>query len=98
MTISAAIFSIPVSELTSIRSSQWKLFVLASDLQIEVENLAAKLRYMEDAKKDVRSDIAVMKRATDKAGVEVAKAEEEKKKQVCFMISGGWIVEGYPYY
>eukprot|EP00794_Sanderia_malayensis_P008980 gene8980-9938_t len=52
-----------------------------SELQLEVENLAAKLRYMEDAKKDMRSDIAIMKRATDKTGVEVTKAEEEKRKQ-----------------
>ena len=47
-----------------------------------MENLATKLRYMENAKTDIRSDIAVMKRATEKAGVELAKAEEEKKKQV----------------
>ena len=37
---------------------------------------------MELAKTDVRSDIAVMKRAAEKAGVELDKAEEEKKKQV----------------
>ena len=37
---------------------------------------------MEEAKTDVRSDIAIMKRATEKSGVEVGKAEEEKKKQV----------------
>ena len=57
-------------------------------MQLEVENLATKLRYMEDAKTDVRSDIAVMKRATEKAGVELTKAEEEKKKQVsiCCMV------------
>jgi len=52
-----------------------------SELQLEVENLATKLRYMENAKTDIRSDIAVIKRTTEKAGVELAKAEEEKKKQ-----------------
>ena len=61
-------------------------FFTASELQLEVENLALKLRYLEDAKKDVRSDIAVMKRATEKAGVEIKKVEEEKKKQVKFIL------------
>ena len=61
-------------------------FFTASELQLEVENLALKLRYLEDAKKDVRSDIAVMKRATEKAGVEIKKVEEEKKKQVKFVL------------
>ena len=58
------------------------VFIAASELQLEVENLATKLRYMENAKTDIRSDIAVMKRATEKAGMELVKAEEEKKKQV----------------
>ena len=64
------------------------IFIAASELQLEVENLATKLRYMENAKTDIRSDIAVMKRATEKAGMELVKAEEEKKKQVSisFMI------------
>ena len=37
---------------------------------------------MEEAKEDVRADIAVMRRAAEKADTEVAKAETEKKKQV----------------
>lgn len=35
---------------------------------------------MEEAKEDVRADIAVMKRAAEKADTEVTKAELEKKK------------------
>jgi hypothetical protein len=37
---------------------------------------------MQEAKEDVRSDIAVMKRAADKAHGEVTQAEQLKKKQV----------------
>ena len=54
----------------------------AADLLAEVENLALRLYYMESAKNDVRSDIAVMKRAAEKAEMEVAKSEMEKQKQV----------------
>ena len=57
-------------------------FPLGSELQAEVENLALRLFYMESAKEDVRSDIAVMKRAAEKAETEVAKSETEKQKQV----------------
>ena len=39
---------------------------------------------MEEAKEDVRADIAVMKRAAEKADTEVTKAELEKKKQVWY--------------
>jgi len=54
----------------------------AKELRTEVENLAARLHYMEEAKEDVRADIAVMKRAAEKVDTEVTKAEMEKKKQV----------------
>ncbi|KAI8501057.1 Coiled-coil domain-containing protein 40 [Branchiostoma belcheri] len=50
-------------------------------LQTETENLATRLLYMQNAKEDVRSDIAVMKRAAEKADTEVAKAELAKKQQ-----------------
>ncbi|CAH3039798.1 unnamed protein product [Pocillopora meandrina] len=53
----------------------------AKELRTEVENLAARLHYMEEAKEDVRADIAVMRRAAEKADTEVTKAELEKKKQ-----------------
>lgn len=55
---------------------------VAKELRTEVENLAARLHYMEEAKEDVRADIAVMRRAAEKADTEVTKAETEKKKQV----------------
>ena len=53
-----------------------------AELQGEVENLALRLFYMQNAKEDVRSDIAIMKRAAEKAETEVAKAEIEKQRQV----------------
>ncbi|XP_032234443.2 coiled-coil domain-containing protein 40 [Nematostella vectensis] len=53
----------------------------ARELRTEVENIAARLHYMEEAKEDVRSDISVMRRAAEKADTEVNKAESEKKKQ-----------------
>ena len=53
-----------------------------SELQSEVENLALRIYYLENAKEDVRSDIAVMRRAAEKADTEVAKAESEKHRQV----------------
>ena len=52
------------------------------EFRVEVENLAARLHYMEEAKEDVRGDIAVMRRAAEKADVEMVKVESEKKKQV----------------
>ena len=41
---------------------------------------------MEEAKEDVRADIAVMRRAAEKADTEVTKAELEKKKQVSYSL------------
>ena len=62
------------------------ILFLAKELRTEVENLAARLHYMEEAKADVRADIAVMRRAAEKADTEVTKAEMEKKKQVSLII------------
>ncbi|WAQ97414.1 CCD40-like protein [Mya arenaria] len=56
-----------------------------SELQGEVENLALRLFYMQNAKEDVRSDIAIMRRAAEKADTEVSKAEIEKQKQDLFV-------------
>ena len=58
-----------------------------SELQAEVENLALRLFYMQNAKEDVRSDIAIMRRAAEKADTEVAKAEIEKQKQVLLLLN-----------
>ncbi|GFR74317.1 coiled-coil domain-containing protein 40 [Elysia marginata] len=52
-----------------------------SELQSEVENLALRLFYMENAKEDVRSDISVMRRAAEKVESEVSKAETQKQRQ-----------------
>ena len=60
--------------------SKW-FFFLGAELQAEVENLALRLFYMENAKEDVRSDIAVMKRAAEKADTEVSKLEGDKHRQ-----------------
>ena len=56
---------------------------LVQELRSEVENLASRVLYMQEAKEDVRSDISVMKRAAEKAHGEVTQAEQLKKKQVC---------------
>lgn len=40
---------------------------------------------MQNAKEDVRSDIAIMRRAAEKAETEVTKAEIEKQKQDLFV-------------
>ncbi|XP_052261678.1 coiled-coil domain-containing protein 40-like isoform X2 [Dreissena polymorpha] len=56
-----------------------------SELQGEVENLALRLFYMQNAKEDVRSDIAIMRRAAEKAETEVAKSEIEKQRQDLFV-------------
>jgi coiled-coil domain-containing protein 40 len=52
-----------------------------ADLRAELENISLRIFYLENAKKDVRSDIAVMKRAAEKAESEVSKAEEGKRQQ-----------------
>ena len=51
------------------------------ELEKELENLALRLFYMGKAKTDVRSDIAIMRRAAEKVETEVLKAEVEKQKQ-----------------
>ena len=63
-----------------------KIFSTVQELRVEVENLASRVLYMQEAKEDVRSDISVMKRAAEKAHGEVALAEQSKKKQVSIMI------------
>lgn len=47
--------------------------------------MALRLFYMTNAKEDVRSDIAIMRRAAEKAETEVSKAEIEKQRQVRFI-------------
>ena len=52
-----------------------------SQRQEQVESLSLRLIYMENAKDDIRSDIAVMRRAAEKVESEVEKAESDKQKQ-----------------
>jgi len=51
------------------------------ELRAELENISLRLFYLENAKNDVRSDIAVMKRAAEKADAEVLKKEDSKRIQ-----------------
>lgn len=44
--------------------------------------MALRLYYLASAKDNVRSDISVMRRAAEKVEAEVAKAEQEKQRQV----------------
>ncbi|XP_077980301.1 coiled-coil domain-containing protein 40-like [Glandiceps talaboti] len=63
------------------QSNVTKQHKTASELQTEVENLATRLFYMMNAKEDIRSDIAVMRRAAEKADTEVTKSETDKQRQ-----------------
>ncbi|XP_035382129.1 coiled-coil domain-containing protein 40 isoform X1 [Electrophorus electricus] len=51
------------------------------ELQVEAENLALRLHYMQDVTSDLRSDVITMKNATHKAKVEKQQAELQKHKQ-----------------
>jgi len=53
----------------------------AADLRAELENISLRLFYLENAKREVHSDIEVMKRAAVKAESDVSQAEETKRKQ-----------------
>lgn len=53
-----------------------------ADLQAEVENINMRIFYMENVKDNIRGDIAVMKRAAEKAEADVLRAEENKRIQV----------------
>lgn len=52
------------------------------DLQSEGDNLATRLFHMNNLKTDVRSDISVMKRAAERADLDVTHLEVFKKRQV----------------
>ncbi|MGH0128960.1 UNVERIFIED_CONTAM: hypothetical protein FKN15_057803, partial [Acipenser sinensis] len=56
-----------------------------SKLQTEVDNLALRLFYMQNVNEDVRSDISLMKHATQKAETEKAQVEDQKMKQDLFV-------------
>ena len=52
------------------------------DLKLERDNLKLRIFYMTNAKEDIRSDIAVIRRATEKADVDKSKFEIDKQRQV----------------
>ncbi len=52
------------------------------DLQQERDNLKLRIFYMNHAKDDIRGDIAVIRRATEKAEMDKSKFEIEKQRQV----------------
>ncbi|CAH6776510.1 Ccdc40 [Phodopus roborovskii] len=54
-------------------------------LQIEMENLALHVFYMQNIDQDVRDDIRVMKQVVNKTETEKMRAEIEKKKQDLFV-------------
>ena len=51
------------------------------DLQQERDNLKLRIFYMNNAKDDIRGDIAVIRRATEKADVDKNKFETDKQQQ-----------------
>lgn len=57
----------------------------SAELRDELQNISLRLLYLESAKKDVRSDIAVMQRAAEKVEAEVLKNEETKRQQDLFV-------------
>jgi len=56
--------------------------IIATDLRKDVESLGAKLKYLTDAHKTLKTDIAVTKRAAEKTDVDMVEAQVEKKEQV----------------
>ena len=57
------------------------------DLAMERDNLKLRIYYMTNAKDDIRGDIAVIRRATEKADIDKAKFEVEKQRQVNIIFS-----------
>lgn len=57
----------------------------AIQLRRDVENVTARLHYMNEAKNTVKDDIALTKRATEKTAADVGRAQEEKQKQACLI-------------
>jgi len=74
-----------VNEVRSLYSEKQKSLLgerkRSDELRAELENISLRLFYLENAKNDVRSDIAVMKRAAEKADAEVLRKEDSKRIQ-----------------
>ena len=57
----------------------------AIELREEVENTAARLRYIGEAHQTVKDDIALTKRATEKTTSDVSTAERLKLQQASYV-------------
>ncbi|XP_065888442.1 coiled-coil domain-containing protein 40-like [Dysidea avara] len=62
----------------------------ATDLRKDVESLGAKLKYLTDAHKTLKTDIAVTKRAAEKTDVDMTETQAEKKEQDMYL---NWLTE-----
>lgn len=67
--------------LNYIYTNIWYLS-LAIELRKNVELQGAKLKYLSDAHKTLKTDIAVTKRAAEKTDVDMIEAQTEKRDQV----------------
>ena len=56
---------------------------IAKVLSLDVDSATARLRYLSEAQEAVKQDIALTKRATEKAVADITQAEADKLKQVC---------------
>lgn len=54
----------------------------ALELRHDVETTTARLRYLDEAHSTIKKDVAVTKRATEKATSDVSKAQKDKLQQV----------------
>jgi len=57
----------------------------SQQLQTQIEQLGQKIVYMEQAKREVNANVQTLHRASSKAGVELAAAELDKRRQDMFV-------------
>ena len=62
------------------------LAFVAKVLSLDVDSASARLRYLSEAEQTVKQDIALTKRATEKAVADITQAEADKLKQVCTLL------------
>ena len=58
------------------------LLFIATNLRMEMETTAVRLKYLSEAHKTVQEDIALTIRATEKTMSDMSKAQDDKLKQV----------------
>ena len=54
------------------------------ELRHDVEHTTARMRYLNEGHATIKKDIALTKRATEKATSDVSQAQKDKLKQVCY--------------